>query len=72
MLFELRHSAVTTPMIMLKCRFCGRTIELDRSIDPSIPAKVVAIEQGHCDVCWDGDFDTEIWFDKAGREVSQS
>jgi hypothetical protein len=57
--------------IVLCCAGCGRAMDYDRSIDPSIPASVVKITQGGCDVCWNGDFDDEIWFDAKGREISQ-
>ncbi len=58
--------------IRLRCRHCGKAMDYERSIDPTIPASVVVIEQGHCDDCWDGDRDDEIWFDAQGREVPQT
>lgn len=57
--------------IKLFCRQCKRSMDYERSIDPSIPAVVVKIEQGMCDQCWNGDFDDETWFDARGREVCQ-
>jgi hypothetical protein len=58
--------------ILLLCRGCGKTMDYERSIDPTIPESVVKIEQGHCDECWDGDFDDETWFDAQGREVAST
>lgn len=46
-------------------------MDYERSIDPSIPARVVLIEQGMCDDDWNGDFDEEIWYDAQGSEVAQ-
>jgi hypothetical protein len=57
--------------IVLCCKGCGRSMNYERTIDPSIPANVVKITQGGCDVCWNGDFDDETWFDAQGREVPQ-
>jgi hypothetical protein len=46
-------------------------MDYPRHVDPTIPDNVVVIAQGHCDRCWDGDFDTETWLDARGREVDQ-
>lgn len=59
-------------MIVLQCNDCGRQMSYDRSIDPSIPLKVVRIVQPHCDQCWDGECEGELWFDAKGRIVPQA
>jgi hypothetical protein len=58
--------------IKLICRGCGKVMDYDRSLDPTIPATVVRIEQGSCDECWNGDCDSEIWMDASGNEVQQT
>jgi hypothetical protein len=60
-----------TDAIRMECKGCGKTMDYERSIDPSIPENVVRITQGGCDVCWNGDFDDETWFDADGNEVPQ-
>lgn len=55
--------------IKLVCKNCGKTMDYDRSIDPTIRPQVVRIEQPHCDECWDGDRESETWFDAKGNEV---
>jgi hypothetical protein len=44
----------------------------DPSVDPSIPKTVARIVQPHCDVCWDGGREGEIWFDAKGHIVQQT
>lgn len=58
--------------INLECKGCGRSMRYLRRIDPAIPARVAKIVQGRCDRCWNGDFDTETWFDARGKEVAQT
>jgi hypothetical protein len=60
-----------TEPIKLVCMTCGKTMDYERSIDPTVPAKVVKITQPSCDVCWNGDFEDETWYDAKGRIVSQ-
>lgn len=56
-------------LIELHCLNCGRTVAYDRKRDRTIPATVVRIEQENCDICDEGDFSSETWFDADGREV---
>jgi hypothetical protein len=56
--------------IQLCCMTCGRSIDYDRSIDPSIPAEVVKITQPSCDECWTGGFEDETWYDAEGRVIA--
>jgi hypothetical protein len=58
--------------ITLVCENCKRSMDYARSIDPTIPAEVVKITQPHCDVCWNGDFEDETWWDAKGKEVPQA
>lgn len=58
--------------IILVAKCCGKTMEYERSIDPSIPAEVVKIVQPSCDEHWNGDFEDETWLDAAENEVPQS
>lgn len=58
-------------MIKLVCLNCNRTMGYGREIDLGIPTNVARIEQPHCDLCWNGDFEDEIWYDGAGNEVLQ-
>jgi len=57
-------------MITLECRGCGKKILLPYEIASDVPANVVRIAQSMCDDCWNGDFDTETWYDINGNEVS--
>lgn len=61
-----------TRAIRLVCDNCKRAMNYSRSIDPTLPEIVVKIAQPHCDVCWNGDFENETWFDAAGNEVPQA
>lgn len=56
--------------IKLVCLKCGKSMDYDRSIDPTIRPEVVRIEQPSCDECWGGDRESETWFDAAGKEVN--
>lgn len=55
--------------ILLRCRHCKREMQYERTIDPDVPSNVAVIESSKCDVCDDGDFGTETWFDAAGEVV---
>lgn len=57
--------------IKLVCLNCMRSMEYAREIDPEISPDVVRIAQPHCDECWNGDREGEIWYDSLGREVPQ-
>lgn len=57
--------------IKLECVNCKRSMDYDRSIDPSVPDEVVRISQPHCDECWNGDREDESWYDANGKEVPQ-
>lgn len=61
-----------TRPIKLFAQCCGKTIDYDRSIDPSIPANVVRITQATCDEHWRGDREEEVWWDAEGRCVEQT
>ncbi len=54
--------------IKLACESCGRSMEYDRGIDPSIPAWVETLSQSHCDApgCDTGDRLIETWLDADG------
>jgi len=58
--------------IRLFCQCCGKSMEYERSIDPSIPSEVVRITQPHCDECWNGECEEETWWDADGRRVAQT
>lgn len=58
-------------MIVLECLGCGKKIGLPREVAIDVPRHVVKITQSMCDDCWNGDFDTETWYDADGNEVSQ-
>jgi hypothetical protein len=64
-------SAVSDNPIILKCNGCGRSIRYPRETDLSIPLNVVTILQPHCDRCWHGEPEGEMWFDANGCIVSQ-
>lgn len=55
--------------IRLCCAKCGREMDYDRSIDPSIPDNVKTIISTACDKCCHGDFGSERYFDVVGREL---
>lgn len=57
--------------IKLHCKGCGKRVSYPRSADTSLPASVVRIESATCDICDNGGFGMEFWFDADGNEVSQ-
>ena len=56
--------------LTLRCEKCGRSMAYDRNLDPTIPVWCATLVQSHCDAedCDTGDFHTERWLDRKGRE----